>query len=152
MTATLSTMKPYKGARKKHKRLGTGEGSGHGQTSTRGQKGQASRSGDGKQFGFAGGQNPLFRRIPKRGFNNHSRVEYQAVNLHDIVEAFEGFKEPVTAALMREHGLAKGRGPIKVLGDGELKKAYTIEADAFSKTASEKIAKAGGKAVVPAAA
>jgi large subunit ribosomal protein L15 len=148
--ATLSTLQPYKGARKKSKRLGTGEGSGHGQTSTRGQKGQRSRAGDGKQFGFAGGQNPLFRRIPKRGFNNHSRKEYQPVNLAEIELVFSGSTATVNAAALRERGLAKGRMPIKVLGDGELKGALTIEAQAFSKSALEKIAKAGGKAVVAA--
>jgi large subunit ribosomal protein L15 len=148
MSVTLNNLSPFKGARKKSKRLGTGEGSGHGQTSTRGQKGQRSRSGDGKQVGFEGGQNPLFRRIPKSGFKNIGRVEYQVVNLAEIAEVFAKSKSPVTIAALKENGLIKTRLPVKVLGDGELKIALNVEVNAFSKSAKEKIEKAGGKAVV----
>lgn len=147
MTA-LNTLRPYKGARKKSKRLGTGEGSGHGQTSTRGQKGQRARSGDGKQVGFEGGQNPLFRRLPKVGFTNVHRVEYQVVNLSDLARAFGASKVPATLAALREKGLVKGALPVKVLGEGDLKGALNVEAQAFSASAKAKIEKAGGKATI----
>ena len=146
MTINLTSLTHKPGSRKRRRRLGLGEGSGHGQTSTRGQKGQRSRSGDGKQVGFEGGQTPLLRRIPKRGFTNGAfKTVYQVVSLEAIAESFKN-KKDVTLDDMRMHRLIKGRTPVKVLGDGELKSAYKISAHAFSKSALEKIEKAGGKA------
>jgi large subunit ribosomal protein L15 len=145
--AILSELKPYPGAKRKHKRLGQGEGSGRGQTAGRGMKGQRSRSGDGKQTGFEGGQNPIFRRVPKRGFNHPGRDPFQPVNLSEIARAFEGQKLADVAAI-RGKGLSKGGARVKILGDGEAVKGLTIEAHAFSKSAVEKIEKAGGKAVI----
>lgn len=147
---TLTDLKPKAGSRRRRTRLGLGEGSGHGQTSTRGQKGQRSRSGDGKMPGFEGGQTPLLRRIPKRGFTNGPfRVRYQIVSLADIERVFKNQKE-VTLEAMRLHGLAKGSGPVKVLGDGDLSAAYTVSAHAFSASALEKIKRSGGAADVVA--
>lgn len=143
---SLSGLRHAPGSRKRRRRLGLGEGSGHGQTSTRGQKGQRSRSGDGKMGGFEGGQTPLLRRIPKRGFTNGAfRVEYQVVSLEAIERAFKNKKE-ISLDDMKIHGLISGRRKVKVLGDGDLKSAYTIFAHAFSKSAMAKIEKAGGKA------
>jgi large subunit ribosomal protein L15 len=142
----LENLKPAPGARKRSKRLGMGLGSGHGKTATRGTKGQTSRSGDGKMIGFEGGQTPRLRRIPKRGFTNGPfRVRYQIVALADLVRVFQNQTE-VTLDAMRVHGLVKGRDPVKVLGDGELSKAMKVQAHAFSKSAQEKIQKAGGSA------
>ncbi len=142
----LSNLQHAAGSRKRRRRLGLGEGSGHGQTSTRGQKGQRSRSGDGRMNGFEGGQTPLLRRIPKRGFTNGAfRVEYQVVSLESIERAFKNKKE-VSLDDMKMHGLVSGRKKVKVLGDGDLKSAYKISAHAFSKSAVAKIEKAGGKA------
>jgi large subunit ribosomal protein L15 len=132
--------------------LGDGSGSGHGQTATRGQKGQRARSGDGKLVGFEGGQTPLLRRVPKRGFRNTAfRVEYQVVSVADVDRVFGNHKE-VKIESLKVHGLVRGKSPrIKVLGDGELKHPLKIQAHAFSKSAKEKIEKAGGIAeVVPA--
>ncbi|MEK7859560.1 MAG: 50S ribosomal protein L15 [Elusimicrobiota bacterium] len=149
-TVNLSNLKHMPGSRKRNRRLGLGEGSGHGQTSTRGQKGQRSRSGDGKMSGFEGGQTPLLRRVPKRGFTNGAfRVEYQVVSLESIERVFKNQKDVSLEALKR-HGLVSGRKKVKVLGDGELKTAYKISAHAFSKSALEKIKKAGGTAAVEA--
>jgi large subunit ribosomal protein L15 len=145
--STLSTLKPYKGARHKEKRIGCGVGSGHGRHATRGMKGQRARSGDGKQVGFEGGQNPVFRRLPKTGFHNLNRKEFQVVNLADIARTF-GAKDAATIAAQRERGLVKGKLPVKVLGEGELKGALTVEAQAFSASAKAKIEKAGGKATI----
>jgi len=109
-------------------------------------KGQRSRSGDGKMPGFEGGQTPLLRRIPKRGFTNGPfRVIYQVVSLADIERVFKNQTE-VSLESLKIHGLIKGRRPVKVLGDGELSRAYKISAHAFSGSAKEKIAKAGGAA------
>ena len=145
---TLSNIKPARGARRRPIRLGMGEGSGTGQTATRGQKGQRSRSGDGKMPGFEGGQTPLLRRIPKRGFTNGPfRRLYQVVSLADIERTFRNQKE-VNVEALRIHGLVKGRLPVKVLGDGSLTAAFKISAHAFSGSAREKIQKAGGEAVV----
>lgn len=143
---TLGTLRPAPGARRRQKRLGCGDGSGHGRTCTRGQKGQRSRSGDGKMIGFEGGQTPLLRRIPKRGFRNSKfSVRYQVVDVGDLARVFKNQAE-VTVEAMRVHGLVKGRDPVKVLGDGELKRALKVQAHAFSKSALEKIQKAGGSA------
>jgi large subunit ribosomal protein L15 len=147
---TLSNLHMKPGARKRRIRLGIGEGSGHGQTATKGQKGQRSRSGDGKLIGFEGGQTPLLRRIPKRGFTNGPfKVVYQVVSIESIERVFKNQKD-VTLEALKIHGLVSGRAPVKVLGDGELKRALTVAAHAFSASAKEKIEKAGGKAEVVA--
>lgn len=144
----LGSLKPTPGSRRRGTRLGLGEGSGHGQTATRGQKGQRSRSGDGKMPGFEGGQTPLLRRVPKRGFTNGAfRVTYQIVSLADVERVFKNQKE-VSLEALKLHGLIRGGRPVKVLGDGELSRAYTIAAHAFSASAREKIQKAGGQAQV----
>jgi large subunit ribosomal protein L15 len=146
----LSRLQHKPGARKRRTRIGLGEGSGHGQTATRGQKGQRSRSGDGKQVGFEGGQTPLLRRIPKRGFTNGAfKVVYQVVSLESIERVFKNQKD-VTLDALKIHGLISGRALVKVLGDGELKRPLTVAAHAFSTSAKEKIEKAGGKAEVVA--
>ncbi|MBI3547740.1 MAG: 50S ribosomal protein L15 [Elusimicrobia bacterium] len=148
---SIHTLVPKHGARKARKRLGTGSGSGHGQTSTRGQKGQRGRAGDGKQTGFEGGQTPLFRRVPKRGFTNGPfRVRYQVVDLADLARVFGNAKEVGVDAL-KLHRLVKGSKPVKVLGDGELKHPLKVQAHAFSESAKKKIEKAGGTAEVVAA-
>lgn len=140
----LSQLKPAPGARRRPLRLGLGEGSGAGQTATRGQKGQRSRSGDGKLPGFEGGQTPLLRRVPKRGFTNGPfRVVYQIVSLADIERVFNNQTE-VSVEALKLHGLIGGRGPVKVLGGGSLSRPYKIRAHAFSASAAEKIRKAGG--------
>jgi large subunit ribosomal protein L15 len=142
----LNQLKPKPGSRFKHFRFGIGEGSGGGQTAGKGQKGQRSRSGDGKQTGFEGGQTPLLRRVPKRGFTNGDfKVVYQVVSLADIERVFKNQKD-VTLEALKLHGLVKGRQPVKVLGDGEITRAYKISAHAFSASAKEKIQKAGGSA------
>jgi len=147
--AILSQLRPAPGSRHRRKRLGCGSGSGHGQTSTRGQKGQRSRSGDGKLLGFEGGQTPLLRRVPKRGFRNTAfRVEYQVVHLGQIQKIFTNQKE-VTVEAMVLHKLVRDRSrPVKVLSDGEIKQPFKIQANAFSKSAAEKIQKAGGSTEV----
>jgi large subunit ribosomal protein L15 len=143
---TLHNIQAKHGSRFERRRLGIGEGSGLGQTASRGQKGQRSRSGDGKMPGFEGGQTPLLRRVPKRGFTNGPfKKVYQVVSLESIERAFKNQKE-VTIDAMKIHGLISGRQPVKVLGDGELSRAYTISAHAFSASALEKIKKAGGSA------
>ncbi len=148
---SLATLAPAPGSRRRSQRLGLGEGSGHGQTSTRGQKGQRSRSGDGKLVGFEGGQTPLLRRVPKRGFSNAAfRVRYQVVSLADIERVFKNQKE-VTLERLKIHGLARGSRAVKVLGGGALTLPYEIRAHAFSQSARKKIAAAGGKAEVVAA-
>ena len=117
-------------------------GSGMGKTSTRGHKGQRSRSGSRMMRGFEGGQMPLHRRLPKRGFTNIFRVEYQVVNVDRLAELGE---KSITPEILVKHGLASKNDLIKVLGDGELKSALTVSAHKFSKSAEEKITKAGGK-------
>ncbi len=143
MPTNLSTLRPPKGATANRKRVGRGMGSGMGKTSTRGHKGQRSRSGSRMMRGFEGGQMPLHRRLPKRGFTNIFRTEYQVVNLDRLVELGE---TNITPELMVKNGLAGKNDLIKVLGDGELKSALTVQAHKFSKSAQEKITKAGGKA------
>lgn len=124
-------------------------GSGMGKTSTRGHKGQGSRSGSRLLRGFEGGQMPLHRRLPKRGFTNIFRIEYQIVNLDRLAELGE---KNITPELMVNHGFAGKNDLIKILGDGELKSALHVQAHKFSKSAQEKITKAGGKAEVIGAA
>lgn len=144
----LSNLRPARGSRPDPVRLGTGEGSGTGQTATRGQKGQRSRSGDGKLVGFEGGQTPLLRRIPKRGFSNRAfRKEMQIVHLADLDRVFKNQNE-VSIEALKLHGLVHGSRRVKVLGDGELKRPLKIQAHAFSKSALEKIQKAGGSSEV----
>jgi len=143
----LDELKPSQGARKKAKRVGRGVGSGHGKTSTKGHKGQKARSGGVKGPGFEGGQMPLQRRIPKRGFTNIFRREFVVVNIGDLVRV--GGSEPVTPELMIAKGLIKNlKDGVKILGDGELKTGLTVRAHKFSKTALDKIQAAGGKAEV----
>lgn len=134
------------GMRKKKKILGRGPSSGHGKTSTRGSKGQTSRSGRDFYPGFEGGQTPLIRRIPKRGFRSKFRKEYQLVNLGSLSKINES---NVTPALLEEKGLIKDKDKlVKILGEGEIKVPLVVEADAFSKNAKAKLEKAGGKAEV----
>ena len=143
----LSNLKPPKGAKHSKKRVGRGQGSGQGVQSGRGHKGAKSRSGFTHKRGFEGGQMPLHRRVPKRGFNNIFRVEYEVVNLDTLGERFEAGVD-VTVELLRERGLVTRTGRVKVLGRGEISKALTVHAHKFSGTAAEKIAAAGGKAEV----
>ena len=144
----LNELKPVEGARHAKKRVGRGVGSGMGKTATRGHKGQNARSGGGVRPAFEGGQTPLFKRLPKRGFTNVSRKEYAVVNLGDINEKFEaGAVVDVTA--LKNAGLVKKEYEgVKVLSNGELTKAVTIKAAKFSKSALEKISQAGGTAEV----
>ena len=149
---TLGNLEPVPGSRRRPVRLGMGEGSGTGQTATRGQKGQRSRSGDGKLVGFEGGQTPLIRRIPKRGFTNGLfKVVYQVIDLGTLDRVFKN-KAEITIEDLRIHNLIKGRKPVKILADGELKRAIKVSAHGFSASAKEKIEKAGGKAEVVKAA
>jgi large subunit ribosomal protein L15 len=146
MTKNLSNLRAPKKANTGRKRVGRGMGSGMGKTSTRGHKGQRSRSGSHMMRGFEGGQMPLHRRLPKRGFTNIFRTEYTIVNLDRIAEL-----DVAEIALddYKKLGLSSNKKAlIKVLGSGELSKAVTIHAHKFSKSAAEKITKAGGKAVV----
>jgi large subunit ribosomal protein L15 len=143
----LSNLKPPKGAKHSKKRVGRGQGSGTGVQAGRGHKGAKSRSGFTHKRGFEGGQMPLHRRVPKRGFNNIFRVEYEVVNLDTLGERFDAGVD-VTVELLRERGLVGRTGRVKVLGRGEISKALTVHAHKFSGTAAEKIAAAGGKAEV----
>ena len=145
MPTNLSNIRRPKGANDNKKRVGRGMGSGMGKTSTRGHKGQGSRSGSRQKRGFEGGQMPLHRRLPKRGFTNIFRIEYSTVNIGDL--AGMGQSE-ITPELLRESGLVRRKGLVKVLGDGELKAAITVRAHKFSKTAQDKITAAGGKTEV----
>jgi large subunit ribosomal protein L15 len=138
----LSTIRAPRKAAEKRKRVGRGMGSGMGKTSTRGHKGQWSRSGARLLRGFEGGQMPLHRRIPKRGFKNIFREEYAVVNLDRLDAVGE---TEITPEVLRKAGVVRTKKPIKILGNGELKSALTVKAHKFSKTAEEKITKAGGK-------
>jgi large subunit ribosomal protein L15 len=141
----LDDLKPAPGSNRKHKRVGRGQGSGLGKTSGRGHKGQGSRSGGNTKPGFEGGQMPLQRRLPKRGFHNIFRNEMAVVNLAQL-EALAGAGE-ITPDTMTAHGLISGKKrQVKVLGEGNLTKAVTIRAHGFSASAKEKIAAAGGTA------
>jgi large subunit ribosomal protein L15 len=141
----LSNIHAPKKATEGRKRVGRGMGSGMGKTSTRGHKGQRSRSGSRMIRGFEGGQMPLHRRMPKRGFTNIFRKEYAIVSLERLAELGE---TTITPDVLRKAGVVKTKLPIKVLGDGELKIALTVSAHKFSKSAQEKISKAGGKVEV----
>jgi large subunit ribosomal protein L15 len=141
----LHDLKPAAGSRKPRKRIGRGPGSGHGKTATRGEKGQKSRSGHRFRRGFEGGQMPLHRRLPKRGFTNVFRTEFRTVNV-DRLNAFEAGAVVTPAEFERVGILKKGQLPVKVLGNGEVKVALTVRAHAFSRPAARKIEAAGGKA------
>jgi large subunit ribosomal protein L15 len=143
----LQELKPAKGAKKRRKIIGRGPGSGHGLYATRGIKGQKSRSGTSISPRFEGGQMPLVRRIPKRGFKNYSRKEYAVINIGMLAEKFEAGTEITPDAIIKQK-LIKVKLPIKVLGNGEINKALNIKAHAFSKSAEEKIKKAGGSSTV----
>jgi large subunit ribosomal protein L15 len=141
----LDDLKPAAGSNKKRKRVGRGDGSGHGKTSCRGHKGQGARSGGNTKPGFEGGQMPLQRRLPKRGFHNPFRIESAVVNIAQL-ESFAAGSE-ITPDSLTEHGLINGKGrQVKILGEGSLSKALTIRAHGFSSSAKEKIEAAGGKA------
>ena len=141
---SLHKIRAPKGAKHAKKRVGRGPGSGHGHTASRGHKGAQSRSGFSFQRGFEGGQMPLHRRVPKRGFHNPFRVEYAVVNLDTLAEVFEAGSS-VTPELLRERGLVRqSRMRIKVLGRGDITKKLSVQAHKFSGSAAEKIAAAGG--------
>jgi large subunit ribosomal protein L15 len=143
---SLSNLKSPVGSRKKRKLLGRGSSSGHGKTSTRGSKGQTSRAGRHFYLGFEGGQSPLIRKMPKRGFVSNFKKVYQIVNLGDL----NSIKETtITPLLLKANGLIRNETAlIKILGNGSIKNAVTIQAHAFSKRASVEIASAGGKAEI----
>jgi large subunit ribosomal protein L15 len=142
----LSNLKPAQGSKHSKKRVGRGPGSGNGKTAGRGHKGAQSRSGYSYRRGFEGGQMPLHRRVPKRGFNNIFRIEYAVVNLDQLEARFDK-GATVSPETLREAGLIRGkRLPIKVLGRGEVTKALTVQAHKFSGKAAEKLAAAGGTA------
>jgi large subunit ribosomal protein L15 len=142
----LHELKANPGARKRKTRVGRGRGSGLGKTSGRGQKGQKARSGGGVRPGFEGGQMPLTRRLPKRGFKNPFRVEYEVVNVGQL-NVFPPGTE-VTVDLLREKRLVRRKLPVKVLGEGEVDRALTVRVQAFSKSAIEKIEAVSGKTEV----
>jgi large subunit ribosomal protein L15 len=145
----LSNIHAPKKATERRKRVGRGMGSGMGKTSTRGHKGQRSRSGSRMIRGFEGGQMPLHRRMPKRGFTNIFRKEYTIVSLERLAEFSQSTSETtITPDTLRKAGVIKAKLPVKILGDGEVKVALTVSAHKFSKSAQEKITKAGGKVEV----
>jgi large subunit ribosomal protein L15 len=147
MATHIGTLRPAVGANKRSKRIGQGMGSGHGKTATRGSKGQGSRTGSRMRPGFEGGQMPLQRRLPKRGFKNIFRNPPAVVNVRDL-EIFPP-DEKITPELLLARGLVKRLGAgVKILGDGEVKSPLQVSAHVFSKSAREKIEKAGGKAEV----
>ena len=139
----LHELQPVEGSRKERNRVGRGIGSGNGKTSGRGQKGQKARSGGGVRPGFEGGQNPLFRRIPKRGFNNVNRKEYAVVNLTDL-NKFEDGTVVSPALLLETKVIKKGLSGVKVLANGKLEKKLTVQAHKFSSSAKDAIEAAGG--------
>jgi large subunit ribosomal protein L15 len=136
----LHDLTPAKGSKKDRKRVGRGPGSGLGKTAGRGEKGQKSRSGYSRRPGFEGGQMPLVRRVPKRGFTNIFRTEYAVINLAQLA----GLEGEVTPELLASKGMVRSGRPLKVLGDGEVSAALAVKAHKFSKTAREKIEAAGG--------
>ncbi len=136
----LHELSPAKGSTKQRKRVGRGPGSGNGKTAGRGEKGQRSRAGYSRRLGFEGGQMPLIRRVPKRGFTNIFRQEYGIVNLWQLID----FAGEVTPEILVDKGLLRSGMPLKILGEGELKQALTIKAHSFSRAAREKIVAVGG--------
>jgi len=145
----LHELKNVKGAIHRKKRVGCGEGGGHGKTSGRGGKGQTARSGSSIRPGFEGGQMPLYRKLPQRGFNQANfRTELPIVNLHEL-EALDAGLTEINAELLYKNGLLrKDENKFKVLGTGEITRAFTVTASKFSESAKEKIEKAGGQAIV----
>jgi len=143
----LHELRPAEGAKKAPKRVGRGTGSGLGRNSGKGEKGQNSRSGGGVRLGFEGGQMPLFRRIPKRGFNNIFAKEYVSINV-DRLNVFDNGTEVTPEVLLERRVVSKLCDGIKILGNGELTKSLTVKATKFSKAAAEKIEAAGGKVEV----
>ena len=136
----LSNLKPAKGSTKNKKRIGRGQGSGYGGTSTRGHKGQKSRSGYSSKTGFEGGQMPLQRRVPKFGFKNINRKEYKGINISTLQELADARKvSDIDVELLVEAGLARKNSLVKILGNGELKSKLNVKAHAFSKSAKEAI-------------
>lgn len=147
----LNELKPAKGSRRPRTRVGRGPGSGLGKTAGKGEKGQKARSGGTKGPGFEGGQMPLQRRIPKRGFHNRFREPFAVLNLKDLADL--GGSEPITPEVLRARGLLKGKGKrIKILGEGEIRRPLVVHAHGFSKSAQEKILAAGGRVEVIARA
>jgi large subunit ribosomal protein L15 len=143
MALTLNSLKPARGANRKPKRVGRGIGTGHSKTATRGYKGQKSRSGTSVRPGFEGGQMPLYRRLPKRGFHNPFRKEYTIVNLEALARFGPG--EKIDPEILKEKGIVgKIKDGIKILGTGELPHAVHVRAHKISKSALDKIQKAGG--------
>jgi large subunit ribosomal protein L15 len=143
----LSNLKPAEGAVKKRKRIGRGQGSGHGGTSTRGHKGAKSRSGYSSKPGFEGGQMPLYRRVPKFGFKNINRVEYRGINIDVLQKLSDEFKvSAIDIDFLIEKGLANKKDLVKILGRGELKAKLEVKAHAFSKSAIAAIEAKGGLA------
>jgi large subunit ribosomal protein L15 len=140
----LNNLKPPKGAKHAKKRVGRGQGSGNGKTAGRGHKGAKSRSGFKFKRGFEGGQMPLHRRVPKRGFHNPFRTEYEIVNLDELALRFEA-GAVITPELLVEQGIVKGGLPVKILARGEVDKPLTVRAHKFSGKAAERIAAAGGQ-------
>ena len=145
----LNNIQPAKGSTHNSKRVGRGQGSGKGGTSTKGHKGQKSRSGYSEKIGFEGGQMPLQRRLPKFGFKNVNRKEYKGVNLDTIQTLIDtkNISGDITKEVLVENGLASKNELVKILGRGELKSSVSITADKFTKSAEELISKAGGKAI-----
>ena len=143
----LESLSPAEGSTREVKRIGRGHGSGNGKTAGKGHKGQKARAGHGQRPGFEGGQMPLQRRIPKRGFNNIFRVEYATVNVGQL-NVFENGSVVDADALVEAGLIKKILGGVKILGNGELERKLTVKAAAFSKSAEEKINAAGGKAEV----
>ena len=140
---SINTLKPAPGANRRRKRVGRGIGSGHGKTATRGHDGQHSRAGSSMRPGFEGGQMPLYRRLPKRGFNNIFRKEYAVVNLEKLASFEPGAK--IDPVMLRDSGIIKNlKEDVKILGTGEIANAIHVRAHRFSKSAVEKIQKAGG--------
>ncbi|HIW87455.1 MAG TPA: 50S ribosomal protein L15 [Candidatus Onthomorpha intestinigallinarum] len=143
----LSTLKPANGATKNRKRIGRGQGSGRGGTSTRGHKGAKSRSGYSRKIGFEGGQMPLYRRLPKFGFKSFNRVEYIGVNLDTLTTLVEKLQtNDITLEVLEKNGIISSKDKVKILGRGELNSTINVTAHAFSKTAKEAIESKGGVA------
>ena len=143
---SLSNLRPPHGAIKRKKRLGRGDSSGHGSTSGRGQKGQKARAGGNVLPYFEGGQMPLYRRLPKRGFKNIFKIEYSIINIRDLAKRFKA-SDIVDLDILKKMGLIK-KGPVKLLGDGEINFPLTVKVNKFSKKAKEKIEAAGGRVEV----
>jgi large subunit ribosomal protein L15 len=142
----LHTLKPAEGSTHARRRIGRGPGSGLGGTSTRGHKGAKARSGYKKKVGFEGGQMPLQRRLPKRGFKNYLfKMTYEVVNLDRLLKAFPADQKEITLEDIYRSGLVKGKGLLKVLGTGDVDRAVAVEAFCFSKAAKDKILAAGGE-------